>query len=211
MVILILLLILTYNVGSVADIVTATAGTNRSYVINEIDASSGTAEASSGSQAAMILFRSVIAGFSGLVEEPRLGMSREVRVLRCTATALQLYSVLCCIIFYGILLCIVSLSSSLLKRLHACRLSINPYWSDVIVLNSLFKSLSLIPFNFISYHIISYHIIAYHFNDLLVTVGISGGDKGLVQGLSQPHRYSRRRDSGRCQRSNWGRPLEPSR
>jgi hypothetical protein len=36
-----------------------------------------TDELSTGSQAASILFRSVISGFSSLIEEPRLGLSRE--------------------------------------------------------------------------------------------------------------------------------------
>jgi hypothetical protein len=61
--------------GSVADLVNATTGTGRAYeMAAERDSSP---EPSSGSQAANILFRSVMTGFSGLIDEPGKGFSRE--------------------------------------------------------------------------------------------------------------------------------------
>ena len=72
-------LIYIYNrTGSVADFVSATAGTRRGYSSDgNIVSREVTDELSTGSQAASILFRSVMSGFSGLIEEPRLGLSRE--------------------------------------------------------------------------------------------------------------------------------------
>lgn len=59
--------------GSVANIVSATTGTTRAY---EIAAESG-GETSTSSQAASILVRSVVNGFSDLIDEPGRGFSRE--------------------------------------------------------------------------------------------------------------------------------------
>jgi len=59
--------------SSVADIVNATTGASRSYEVSP----DSEANSSTGSQAASILFRSVVTGFSGLIDEPGRGFTRE--------------------------------------------------------------------------------------------------------------------------------------